>query len=213
MLPISRYKEKNMRYVLGIIFLAWCSLAGSFAATVDLNFSRTTLNVGETFTVEVRLTDVFGNADPQNDVLAGFGFNPAVANLLLLNLSSVSVNTDYFDEVTGPDLPTVAGLFNTLNFPAGITAADVVEPLRLATLTFTALAPGQTSVGITSDTSDPSQGLILFGASVLQEDLTSAGSLVTINEPVSNVIPEPSTWLMLGSSLGVLVFARRSRKA
>jgi hypothetical protein len=205
-----------MKKLILVTFLTLLVLvAPASAAQITLNFSSTNVNVGDTFTVEVRLTNTFENVNGETDVISAFGFNTAISDPALAQFVSALVNPLFSDDsALFNGNPQVAG---TTVDPFGVGQGVITEPFTLATLTFQALAPGQVNIGTLSDIDAPSQGLLFLlneAPFVLVDSLSNEGLVVTINEaPVSNDIPEPSTWVLLGSSLGFLGLARRCRKA
>ena len=171
------------------IFLFVCLVASGSAPAATVLLTPSTLNptTGSTFTVDVTLT---GNPD---EVVA-FGFNSSSGPLV--SFRSAALNS-FFSPFPGPTGLDVAGF----QFP-GATASTVA----LATLTFLAgSTPGVVSVGITSDLSDPNQGLYFLDLALPPLDLTSSVS-VSIR---GTGVPEPGTFVLLSTAGAGLLLVRR----
>jgi hypothetical protein len=154
------------------------------ALTVNLIPSANPVMVGDTFTLDVTITDLLAGLDPMDAVIA-FGFNTSVDDP---SIALVSATLAAPFDVPLPPLPDteVAGLA----FPLGVQN----DPLTLATLTFQALNPGTTNVGIVSDILTNVNHGLFFALTPDPVDITAAIA-ITVN------IPEPTTMLLLGTSL------------
>lgn len=195
-----------MRAIRILLLLAAVAMAAP-AATISLNFSSQSLVVGQTFTVDVYVSDVFGGFDVLTDSLTGFGANSFIDTPSAVQFVSVGVGS-LFDDFSGSfgGNPQVAGLASDLD---GLQDGEFTEPLLLFTMTFQAIGAGTANVGLESDLGDPNQGLLItrvildpFSIENLQVDLDQSGR-VDISD-----VPEPATWLMLVSVLGLLAVRR-----
>jgi hypothetical protein len=180
-----------------IWFLILISMAAALpaqASTISLSLTSP-VTAGSTFNVLVQVNDLFSGR-PLDDTLLAYGFNVGVSNSSVFH---------YLGETPGPlfdDLkfsggnPMVAGIATS---PFGVGPSDFSGPLTLATLHFSALTSGATSISVTSDKSDLNQGLVFF-------DLPYG----SINGAISvTAVPEPSTILLLAPVLGTLFILRR----
>jgi hypothetical protein len=189
-----------MKRILSIALLGFAATAALPAAVVHLNFFPSPILEGDTFTMAVTVTDVFG-AFP-GDGLTGFGFNPVISDPSKVTFLGATVGGlfDDFSASVGGN-PQVAGLVSLPFIFLG--AADITEPLTLATLTFQAIGSGYVDVGVASHFStSPNDGL-QFLAGV--EDLNATASV--------DIVPEPAVAWLLAPGLGALLLLRRRRQA
>jgi hypothetical protein len=145
--------------------------------------SAASVAAGDTLTVELRAA--------ADQPLFGFGLD------LLFDGGVLSV--------TAP--PVIAAPWNALNAPDGDGLAGVVFPngisgpdLLLATLTFSALAPGATTILPGVSAGDLTEGFPL-DPSGFASDVSFVGAQV-------QVVPEPSSAALLGFALAALALAR-----
>ena len=148
----------------------------------------------------VQATNVFSGRDTATDAVISYGFNVAVTPLVFTFASATS----------GPqfDAATTAPSTNVFAAAAGFgVTAPVSEPLVLATLHFTRIGSGTGVVTITSDLSNPFQGLQFLNEPFAQ----SIAGTITVG-PTSTV-PEPRTLLAAGLGLIMigLVAKRKTR--
>jgi hypothetical protein len=165
------------------------------ASTISFNLSSPVI-AGSTFDVAVQVNDLFSGRTP-DDALLAYGFNVGIGNNSILH---------YIGETPGPlfqDVPIFGGnpmVAGIATDPLGIPPSAVDGPLTLAILHFSALICGTTSISVTSDSSDPNQGLVYF-------DLPYGSINGSINV---TAVPEPSTLLLLAPAIGgLLIFRRR----
>ncbi|HYZ83201.1 MAG TPA: cohesin domain-containing protein [Bryobacteraceae bacterium] len=188
-----------MRILTPLFALAALLMGGQVsAATLNLDFSSNTLTVGQSFTVNVIVNDPF--APPyESDVITGYGFNLNFSNVGLVLFNGFTFGPLFVD--AGDGNPNVLAI--TADFLGIDSATPNSNPLLLGTLNFTALAPGSTTVEIASNTAVSDEGLVyLFG-----DKFQLAGSgTVRINDAA---IPEPSTWLLFGSALLLVIAIQR----
>lgn len=173
-----------------LVFLVATAVTPAPALTVNLTPSANPVMVGDTFTLDVIITNLLNGLDPADEAIA-FGFNIAIADPFISFVSAT---------VTPPFAEPPTPLFDTA--VAGLVFPGVQDdPLTLATLTFQALSAGTTAVGIVSDTlNNPDHGL--FFALGSQVDITTNISIT--------VVPEPTTMLLLGTGLlGLLAYSWR----
>lgn len=156
---------------------------------------------GSSFDLVVQLTDTF-DTHP-GDAIAAFGFDVVIGNPALVSYTGETIGSDFedFSGLFGPS-PEVAGIA-TVGF---LEAGDFTEPLTLAILHFQALAPGDTTIGIATDLTDPNQGLFYLTAGA---DPMNVATNVTVNLVAT---PEPGGMYLAGlgaSALAAMVFFRR----
>jgi hypothetical protein len=153
---------------------------------------------GSSFDVLVQATNVF--AGRPGDLVIGYGFNVTVGNGSIFSYTGEDAGPLFFD-VPSAD-PMVFGFSND---PGGIGVADFSEPLTLATLHFSALAAGTTTIGVTdASVSDPNNRGLLFAS------LPNAPIAASIS--VDSATPEPGTFLTGGGFAVLLLLARRFRQ-
>ena len=126
--------------------------------------------------------------------MVAFGFNSSSGPLVSFRSASTE---PVLQPVSWPDWPRRRGDFS---FPGATTST-----VPLATLRFLAgSTPGIVNVGITSDLSDPNQGLYFLDLALPPLDLTSSVS-VSIR---GTGVPEPGTFVLLSTAgAGLLTVA------
>lgn len=180
-----------MVFLIALMVLPFTSAR---ALTIDLDFSSTTLLPGEIFTMDVIVNDVFDGLDAFEEVLA-FGFDVFISDSSLVGFTGATVTSPFLDDLASFPNTDVAGSV----FP-GIPNDPANNTIQLATITYEALAVGNPSLGITSDTSDSNEGLIYFLAGNV--DITAIANV--------DIIPEPGSVLLFG--IGLLTIAVVKRK-
>ena len=184
------------------ISLAALVLAASVlpaSATTIALVTPSALAAGSSFDVAVQLTGVF-DTHP-GDALAAFGFDVVVGNPSDVSYTGETIGTLFTDVsgLFGPS-PQVAG-FASAGF---LQAGDFTEPLTLAILHFTAIAPGGSSIGIATDLADPNQGLLYLTAGA---DPLNDSTSVSVN-----AVPEPATAIPGGLAMALLWLCRRRKR-
>lgn len=149
------------------------------AATIGLSLSSNIVGAGSNFTLAVRVTDL------ASDSLVAFGMNPFISD---------SSKVAFLSAVVDPAFNDDSGFFGGNPAIAGDAFPPIgTAPVTLATLTFRVLQAGAVNVGVSSNLTDPNQGLFLLGG--VQDLSTSAA--------VNVVAPDPSTATLLILGLGV----------
>jgi len=162
------------------------------AATVALSFSSNPVEPGQTFTMNVTVIDLAG------DAITGFGMDPYISDLSIAAFLGATVGPLFNDDAGfffGD--PAIAG--DAPVFPA--TLFPDTPPILLATLSFQALQPGTVRLGITTDlnASNASEGLFLLSGDI--QDISMSQSM--------DFVPEPSLMGLVGFGLLGLGLARR----
>ena len=160
-------------------------------ASAELVGPTSDIFVGDMFDVAVIANDV----ESMNELLA-FGFDLNYG-MTAFAFNGATMGSLFFDDSFQFPATDVAGS----TFP-GLSGNDIL----LASLSFTALTTGTFDLGIASNSSDLNEGLTtLLGPKI---DITQSLDIEVSAAPV----PEPSTFLLLGSGLAGLAFYRRKRK-
>ncbi len=189
-----------------------CLTTQARAVSIELELMSNNIVVGDSFDVLVKANDVpdnpvyvtipgIGQVYVGDNGITNFGFN--VASDAGITFDSAVVNPAHFWD-------------NSILFPGMDIAADVgINPavsgddILLATLTFSAGNAGAFSLGVTSDLTDPNQGLGLLTGDVV--DMTAFIDVSVFGAPPSPV-PAPSVAFLFGiGAAGLLAGRRRSR--
>lgn len=173
------------------LLILTCSLVNTAAA------ATITLSPGSPYDVVVQAANVFAGRAP-GDLVEGFGFNVTIANPSLFKYTGETAGA-LFTDLSGvfAGNPMVAGVATN---PVGIGPADFTGPLTLATLHFSALQAGTTMIGITSNSSDPNQGLVFAN---LPYGVLSASTSLS----ATAAIPEPSSLGLCGLAFAAVFLA------
>jgi len=157
-------------------------------------------HIGDYFDIEVVAFSLFANASPDELVL-GFGFNAQLGGTAEAQFLGSSINPVFTDLSTQEGLNlTAAGLA----FP-GLSSNEAGSFISLAVLHFQAVTAGNLNIAITSDLTDPNQGLIF---------LTQAPLAIQTNSSLAiTAVPLPSGLLLFVSGLAMSLGAFRKRKA
>ena len=183
-------------------FVLICSASAYATPIVSISPSPTTVFVGDTFTVDIAITDADNVFGYQFDL----GFDPT-------KLAGIDItNGDFISDAIGFFVPgTVDNVGGTISFTANAIIGAV---------------PGVSGSGILAHASftalgvSPSTPINLLGPILLDDVLNeisgvqSVGGTVTItaNTDVTPV-PEPATMLLVGSGLAAAWRQRRKRES
>lgn len=175
----------TFKHLATALTLTLAAAAAQAVGTLGITPASSTVDVGSSFAVQVR-----GNGFVDNVVGGGFNlaFNPAV-----LSLSSVTINTGVWDFVSSAGLTDNASgtlsdvFFNTIRSPLPTGSFDI------ATLTFTAKAPGSSLLSLGASSSFP------FANDVAD----------VINVGFGTAVPEPAAWMSLLLGVALLPALRR----
>lgn len=184
---------KTFHKLAAALVLAGCASLAGAAGSLVLAPSSTSVEAGDSFSVQVR-----GAAFAEFVVGGGFSlaFDPA-----LLNLDSVVINTAVWEFAPGTGtIDNAAGTLTDAFFNT-FAAVQPTGDFLAATLNFSAMAPGAGTLTLL-----PS-ALFPFADSTANVISVSFGSAdVTVT-----AVPEPATWLSMGLGLTLLPLLRRRR--
>jgi PEP-CTERM motif len=168
-------------------------VAPAHAETISLTVTSPVV-VGSSFDVLVQVANLF-DGHPPSDNLGAFEFNVDIDDSSIFQYTGETIGS-LFDDFSDVGSAMVLGF--TID-PAGI-APDFTGLLTLATLHFTALAPGSTVIGVSGDP-DLFAGLEYF----------SGFDAITASTNVATA-PEPGALILLGFGLAMLLFACRRKR-
>jgi hypothetical protein len=183
-----------------VFFILFFGASHAFALNINLDFSQSIIMPGDSFSIDVNVTDTFSppfSPSPPNAVIA-FGFDIVNTDPSVFAFQSASVNYTLFmdDSSLFPDTDVAGSAFPPVMSP------DFT--FRLATLNFTALAIGRATVGIFSDLNDPNEGL---------RYLNTDSKIQTVLD-ITTPVPEPGTIILIGSGLlGLAGIKRKIKKS
>jgi hypothetical protein len=166
------------------------------AATISFSAPGT---ANGAFDVVVQAQNLFASRDPLTDGIISYGFNVDPGNPLLLTFNGATSGPLFDPATTGPGT-------NVFGAASGFGIfAPVNEPLTLATLHFTRVGAGVAHITISSDLSNPFQGIQFVNAPFAE---SIAG---TVNVAGTSV-PEPATSVVGAIGLTVLGIKWRLRR-
>jgi hypothetical protein len=181
---------KSLHSLVGAFALAGLSSVASANGSLVFSPAFSEAFVGDVVVVQVR-----GLGFTDNVVGGGFDltFNPAV-----LSLSSVQIDTTEWEFITNPGtIDNSAGTLTAVWFNA-FAAPLPTGSFPIATLSFTALAPGLSPLNLLANAGFP---FVSDQVEVIAVDFSQAGLV--------SVVPEPSTWASLALGLAMLPWLRR----
>ena len=182
--------------------------AQTAAVSLDFQVSTDPIQVGDTFTVDVILRDVFSGAGHSaTDELTSFGFDWDLSVGLLAAVGDPVLTPDLappYDDVSAFSMADVVGL---AGLDPIVNDTNPVDAL-ITRFEFTALLAGSTVLGIDGSVPDANleRGLYYLD---LPDAVGFAGE-VTLNIEDA-MVPVPGTALLMAMGLGVAGFARRRR--
>ena len=184
------------------LLVAFVAFDGVQAQTLTITPSNQTVNVGDTVTVDLRISGLGIGAAPSLGVFdIDFGFDPS-----LLSFTSVLYGSGLDVLGFGSSQATTPGVGTVNLFELSFDAADDLNALQLdafilATLSFDAISLGTGSFPLSLNAVGDAFGDTL--------PVTVLGASVT----VASAVPEPETWALLVAGLAILGLARHRRKS
>jgi hypothetical protein len=196
-------KTKTLRALTGLGLLLGAAQAA--AVSVDFQVSTDPIRVGDTFTVDVILRDVFSGAGHTlTDELTSFGFDWDLSlPALLAAVGSPVLTPDLTDPYT--DAAIVADVVGFAGLDPIVNAVGQVDAL-ITRFEFTALQAGSTIFSIDGSVPDPNLERGLYYVDLI--DPVGFAGEVTLN---IEGVPVPGTALLMAMGLGAFGLARRRR--
>jgi len=184
--------KTSIKYLI-IFAISHLALAGqtAFASlSVDMVLPTQQIHVGENFSVEVVVNNLFDGTDATDELLA-FGFNTVYTG-----------NFNFLDSIINPLFQNDSSLFGLSDagsaFP-GIANTIDSQTLTLTTLNFQALEVGSVGIGIYANQLDFNQGLIFLNQNPIDFDSS-------INLTVT-AVPVPAALSLFLSAISLFGFA------
>jgi general secretion pathway protein D len=184
-----------MKSFAQIVCLIVTCCYGAFAGTISLQPSGSTATLGDAVTVDVNISGLTDLYAFQFDI----GFNPAVLSAAtviegsLFSSLGVFFSPGFIDNTAG----TITFIGDSLSGPGPGVSTDGM----LATITFNTIGVGSSSIDLAN--------IILLDSSFADIAFTASGTTVTV---ASSAVPEPGSWLLLGSCL-VLLFGWTAKRS
>jgi Cohesin domain/PEP-CTERM motif len=196
--------------VAALTLVGWSSPAAAAPIPISLVAGSDTVEVGETFTVAISVSDALGLTSFQFDI----GFDPTI--IALVSFSDTGTDFDAAATNGGGFLTGLTGFpqGTPTNYLSGVADSIVLGPGltpngTVLTLTFQALAVGVSPLTFSCALC---QGALLVDdlsfLSSANGDVTLLDGLVTVTSP-DVPVPEPGTLALL---LGGLTFVARHRR-
>jgi hypothetical protein len=185
----------NKRLSISAVSLLMLLCFSSWAQALSIGFSisDTDITAGENFSVDVTAS----GASLADDEILAFGFDVFVTNLSIVNFVSA---------VIGPSFEDFSAFFLDTDVVGVAFPGLTDDSLLLATLNFTALGPGDVTLGILSDLIDLNEGLIYLWAGA--QDISASFGLKVSDAAAP--VPEPaSIFLFATGILGIAGLARK----
>ena len=187
---------KIIKFAFHAATLAVLTAPGAWCAAIQFSPSPATGITGGAFTVDINASAVFDLYAIEFDV----SWNPAVlaANSATEGSFLPLAGATFFDGgAIDNTAGTVSSLFDTLSSAIAGASGDGT----IATLSFTALAPGDSTLHISN--------LLALDSSLNEIALDAPDGAVTISAAGAPT-PEPSAWLLIGGALTLGALRRRS---
>ncbi len=187
--------KKFFLLLIPLVVLLLFGAGNTLALTVGFDPLNKKASTGSTFDINITANVTASEA------LVGWGFG-LLYSPAQLKLNTVSTSS-YWDLISDPSSSSLSALL--LPGPTSPDPGLSGSNLLLATLNFTCLGPGVSSLDISVDPSDDTQGFMTFDGKYAKWE-SMAGT-------VEQVVPEPGTFLLLGFGLaGVCLLKKRFRR-
>lgn len=204
-----------MKKMTGFLFLflliaAWLIPFPVSAVTIDLAVLDTCIQVGESFDITVRVSDNDWDVDGDIDYLDAFGFDVVTGSGIVY--TGYDLDTSVWLDISDSSNPAnVTAMDDSM---LGIQSADIL----LATLTFTAVSQGDSTISLSGLDEYDSLGLFYtefdsgtYGSNSFWTAIDAQQDSLIVSIPGADSVPEPATMFLLG--LGILSITGVSRKA
>lgn len=190
-----------------LIFLTFAGIVGASVLTPDLYLSPGNIEVatGETFTINLGIDLIIDPPPPVGTFDVDILYDPLQMQFLSYTLYDNLGDVDLF-EAWDLSLGDLGGTIDLAEVSLLLSEELIIlqeQIVPLAELTFLCLAPGNSLIEI--DTSDP---FLFIGDERRNQIFVDVTGAVAVNQ----VVPEPSTCLLIGAGLAGVGLLRRRIK-
>lgn len=176
----------------------------SFAAEISLTPSKVIANIGDTITVDV-IADFTDNATLGGGI--NFTYDPSKIQYDSFTFRSGASNTLGIEPMVSDVWTSSNGALESIAFGAADFMAGINDAGAVGTITFQAIAGGDTILDISASEDPFKGGSFLAAADFSQQTVSFLDAEIAI----LGEVPLPAAvWLMLGGLTGLGLFRRKS---